>query len=225
MASGTLPFHDMQVCNDPNLMSNDPLEAVLLDGAFIVDWASKRVRAIEEGLQSSLRSEAAFQQYATTQLQQELSRVNVLSAVLHALWRIRGTGNAAAAAAGDALTKPGTSTGGQQGATGIQAELGEVVLVQQALQIASWCVRQGLHTASPTGRYASVQEWMRAVQARRDRRPTHQPLFLDDILRVRTGTWRLNMIVVIGMVALAGRVPRLSFQLCTCCMLSWRLPC
>ena len=48
-------------------------------------------------------------------------------------------------------------------------------------QVMVWCVRQGLHLKSHTGRFASVPEWMRAVQKRRE---GGRALFLDDMLQV-----------------------------------------
>ena len=52
-------------------------------------------------------------------------------------------------------------------------------------QTMQWCAQQRLHERSTTGRYASMPEWHRRVQARRERRQAQaagSTLFLDDTL-------------------------------------------
>ena len=46
-----------------------------------------------------------------------------------------------------------------------------------------WCARHRLYEGHPTGRYASMPDWVRQVQARRERR-RGSTLFLDDMLQV-----------------------------------------
>ena len=54
-------------------------------------------------------------------------------------------------------------------------------ILRECLQVMVWCVRHGLHTNSQTGRFASVPEWVREVQKRREGRKI---VFLDDMLQV-----------------------------------------
>lgn len=177
--------HNIQVCGDQHLASHDPMEAQLLDGGFVKDWCQASLAASQEQLRSALASDTQLSTYVSHHLQRELSKAHVIVSVLQALGRIHGAagagmGGTAAAGTSQELSAAGSSTHRDRG---VGAELQAAQLLQQALQLLAWCARQRLLEGSTTGRYASMPEWMRKVQGRRERRPGRS-LFLDDLLQV-----------------------------------------
>lgn len=178
------------MCGDRSLTSDDALEAQLLDGSTVAEWAGSSLRASEEKLQAALKSDALLTKYISTSLSNELSKANTLCSTLHALARIHGAG----AMAGSSIAfspreqQAGSTATGSRAQRGVQSELQQALLLQQALQMLAWCVRHRLHERPHTGRFSSMPEWLRRVQGRRERRPGRS-LFLDDMLQV--GGWRL----------------------------------
>ncbi|KAF5833472.1 hypothetical protein DUNSADRAFT_10226 [Dunaliella salina] len=172
-----------EVCGDSQLTAPDPVDASLLDGALVKEWCERELAEQEALLQSALKSEPLFSQLVTgCELQRQASKAHALVSVLKALGRIRGE----PVLSQGQLAAGGPSTAGPS-ISGVQAELCRALLLEQALQMLSWCVRQGL-TGQPgtcsarTGVHASMPEWLRRVQSRRERRPGHG-LFLDDMLQ------------------------------------------
>jgi len=162
-----------EVCGDRHLTSNDPVDAQLLDGQFVKEWCQSTLQHMESELVTTLKNEQLFQQFQTRELQKQIGKANVLVDVLHALARIRNTGGAYAA----------SCAAGTLDRQGVDAELQQALLLQQCFKVMEWCAWHRLHDKPHTGRYASMPEWVRRVQVRRDRRPMGKTLFLDDTLK------------------------------------------
>lgn len=160
----------LEVAADPSCTSADPTEAYLLDGECVKAWVARTMQRAEAELAAALRSDSEFREYLGQRLHQELSRIGALVGIATALDRPMSAG---AADAGG---------GGGMSAAAFRQHIDQGHLLRTCLEVLAWCVRHQLQVRPPTGCHASLPEWVRRLQQRRDR--CHlRTLFLDGLVR------------------------------------------
>ncbi|GIL57382.1 hypothetical protein Vafri_12634 [Volvox africanus] len=169
------------VCADRYLTSSDPLEAQLLDGGFVKDWAQGRLKRAEEVIDAALGSDAALSTFQSSQLQQQLAQMRVLVSVLRSLDRIRTI--AAGGMWATTSTSPVASLGAVTDRLSVKGDLQRAILLEQALQVVDWFARQRLlGPGSNPGRFGAHMEWRRLV-SRRTAKASHRRIFLEELLQ------------------------------------------
>ncbi|GIL89720.1 hypothetical protein Vretifemale_17493 [Volvox reticuliferus] len=169
------------VCADRYLTSSDPLEAQLLDGGFVKDWAQGRLKRAEDVIEAALGSDAALSTFQSSQLQQQLAQMRMLVSVLRSLDRIRTV--AAGGMWAGTSTSPVASTDAVPDRLSVKGDLQRAILLEQALQVMDWFARQHLlGPGSNPGRFGAHMEWRRLVSRRTAKAP-HRPIFLDELVQ------------------------------------------
>lgn len=152
----------VEVCSDPFLTSADPVDAYLMDGRCMQQWAHRALRSSRARLLQALQQERLAAPGTATVLAAEAGRLHSLGLVLRALAQPEPT----------AAQPPSEEDG----------DLAEVQRLRQAVAAAAWAAAAARGGAQRWGAYASHAEWRGVANRRRDA-AAPQGLFLADLLQ------------------------------------------
>ncbi|KAL3146558.1 hypothetical protein ABBQ32_000799 [Trebouxia sp. C0010 RCD-2024] len=142
-----------EVCSSSSLVSSDPVDAALLDGATVEHWCAKALQKCKDRVLEQLNNMGLQRLKASSILQQESGCTNSLLLVVQA------------------LNQPGRNSG--------QAMLLEAKRLQQLFRVLEWSATQQLLPRA--GRFASFPDWRTAVNKRASA-VQHVTPFLQDLI-------------------------------------------